>query len=116
MKPYRGAASRLLSKLAPERAVAPAISPPAAVVCRADDYEQRGWDQAFEEELGPTLAAMNAKWEAYGRGEAVPGARPILGASFRGHDIAVAVDDDPFADAEQRERFLAQYREPQSRK
>jgi hypothetical protein len=94
MKPYRGALNRLLSSLAPEPAAEPAIAP-AAEVRSIEEYQAPvSWDQLFDEMIAPAVAAKNAKWEAYGRGEAVPGARPILGATFTGHDITVVVDQD----------------------
>lgn len=69
---------------------------PAAETRSAEDYEEAAWDQAFRDEVGPIMAAKNAKWEAYGRGEHVPGARPLLGASFSGGSTVQTNGEDMY--------------------
>jgi hypothetical protein len=55
------------------------VATPAAETRSAEDYEEAAWNEAFQDEIGPIMVAKNAKWSAYGRGEHVSGAKPLLG-------------------------------------
>lgn len=66
-----------LTGLRPEPTSQQPLEPPAEERL-AEDYEEAAWDEAFREEMAPVMAAKNAKWAAFGRGEKVPGAPSIV--------------------------------------